>query len=168
LGPTMLADGKHPLGEYDDVFSGLTDMSNRLQALDSNRLDILARGAAHLTSHLDQLNAHRLSSPSTEHEEKVSELHAIITHWDRVAQSLPLLVARLVSLKEIHEDNATVLSRINSLERVVSEMTGRLKTNAKTLELASKSLTNNAETMQRNMEMIQERLATLEGGMDPE
>lgn len=50
---------------------------------------------------------------SSAHEEKVNKLFAIMSRWDSSAQQLPSVVARLQSLREMHEESADATLRLS-------------------------------------------------------
>ncbi len=47
----------------------------------------------------------------------MEQLYGMMTRWDAAAQSLPVVVARLQSLKEVHEESAGVIVRLQSVEK---------------------------------------------------
>jgi hypothetical protein len=47
---------------------------------------------------------------------QVSDLYAALLRWDSVAQALPTVVRRLQSLAALHEESASALGRLATLE----------------------------------------------------
>jgi hypothetical protein len=52
---------------------------------------------------------------------QVSELYAALLRWDQVATALPAVIRRLRSLAALHDESATALRRLATLEQLVTQ-----------------------------------------------
>merc|ERR1712115_444819 len=91
-------------------------------------------------------------------EEKIKKMFDMMTRWDQAALQLPTIVSRLRSVKNLHEESANVVQKVNRLETQNKLIQKSLESNKNMLQNVEKSLSKNAETMQKNMQLIQERL----------
>mmetsp|Transcript_25060 Transcript_25060/g.39837 ORF Transcript_25060/g.39837 Transcript_25060/m.39837 type:complete len:92 (-) Transcript_25060:440-715(-) len=82
----------------------------------------------------------------------------MMTRWDQAALQLPTIVSRLRSVKNLHEESANIVQKVNRLETQNQLIQKSLESNQNILNNVTKSLQENATTMQNNMRLIQERL----------
>merc|ERR1719461_2391945 len=98
-------------------------------------------------------------------EEKIKKMFDMMTRWDQAALQLPTIVSRLRSVKNLHEESANVVQKVNRLETQNKLIQQSLESNKNILQNVQQSLSKNATTMQKNMESIMERLNKIESKM---
>jgi len=79
-----------------------------------------------------------------------------------LSEELPLVVGRLLSLKEIHERGATALNTISTLKDDQNDLKELLDLNATSLEKLEENMRQNQKTILQNFQTIQERMTKLE------
>lgn len=149
---------------HPDMQSSLSSLHQKLSLLDPSQLDKLQARIASLQSDLKDLEEEKRKAavPSSEHESRVASLYATVSRWDATAQQLPAVVARLQSLRELHEESADAVLRLQAVERQSAGVDELLKEDKQLLQDASESLASNMETMQANMTHLEQRFAALE------
>eukprot|EP00484_Ammonia_sp_Unknown_P001157 CAMPEP_0197022370 /NCGR_PEP_ID=MMETSP1384-20130603/3285_1 /TAXON_ID=29189 /ORGANISM="Ammonia sp." /LENGTH=386 /DNA_ID=CAMNT_0042450407 /DNA_START=31 /DNA_END=1191 /DNA_ORIENTATION=- len=146
-----------------DMTRSVEYLSSVLSLLsDDMKLDGLVRRAQVLRKKLQEIQAKghaaiELQITKTK-EEKINKLFDMMTRWDQAALQLPTIVSRLRSVKNLHEESANIVQKVNRLETQNQLIQKSLESNQNILNNVTKSLQENATTMQNNMRLIQERL----------
>eukprot|EP00823_Brevimastigomonas_motovehiculus_P002146 TRINITY_DN1364_c0_g1_i1.p1 TRINITY_DN1364_c0_g1~~TRINITY_DN1364_c0_g1_i1.p1 ORF type:complete len:502 (+),score=221.81 TRINITY_DN1364_c0_g1_i1:114-1619(+) len=169
---------------FPDVYTGLSQLTKRVDLLDNNKLDHLSRRIRSVLMEFELLenvknknqfssasssssssSSSSLSSSSTSTsvgvDEKVERLYQMMTRWDQCAQQLPLVISRLQSLRELHEESAQSVSRLSAVEKQMDTTQALLEHDKSTLEQVSKSLSTNLTTMSSNMDSLDSRMKLL-------
>lgn len=160
------------IGTPGDAAPGFPDISTALRMLNrkiellcnESHMDATLRRAKALSAELMALEQQRAKAVgrASPHEAKVNELYNMMHRWDKAAQMLPTVVARLQSLREVHEEAASVLSRLAQLEQQHDALERILKQDTEALQKLSESVAANAATMQKNLTALEQRFAALE------
>mmetsp|Transcript_38299 Transcript_38299/g.33855 ORF Transcript_38299/g.33855 Transcript_38299/m.33855 type:complete len:403 (+) Transcript_38299:21-1229(+) len=146
-----------------DMTRSIEYLSSVLSLLsDGDKLQQLVRRAQVLRKKLQEIQAKghaaiELQITKTK-EEKINKLFDMMTRWDQAALQLPTVVNRLRSIKNLHEESANIVQKVNRLETQNKMISKSLESNQQILQNVTKSLSENALTMQNNMKSIQERL----------
>eukprot|EP01084_Bolivina_argentea_P066786 121764_1 len=153
-----------------DMTQSIEYLSSILELLsDDMKLDGLVRRASVLRKKLQEIQAKghaaiELQITKTK-EEKINKLFDMMTRWDQSALQLPKVVARLRSIKNLHEESANVVHKVNRLEVQNKLIESSLQSNMNILKNVQTSLSQNAQTMQNNMKLIEERLGAIQQNM---
>ena len=78
------------------------------------------------------------------------------------ALSLPALIARLRTLRAVHEEAAGVVRDVRELSQTHERTSAALKAQEAALQAASQSLRDNVATMAANLSALDARLQALE------
>lgn len=146
-----------------DMTRSIEYLSSVLSLLsDDNKLESLVRRAQVLRKKLQEIQAKghaaiELQITKTK-EEKINKLFDMMTRWDQAALQLPTIVNRLRSIKNLHEESANIVQKVNRLQTQNKLISQSLQSNKNILDKVSKSLADNASTMANNMQLIQSRL----------
>eukprot|EP01084_Bolivina_argentea_P306374 529419_1 len=146
-----------------DMTRSIEYLSSILSLLsDDMKLEGLVRRAQVLRKKLQEIQAKghaaiELQITKTK-EEKINKLFDMMTRWDQAALQLPTIVQRLRSIKNLHEESANVIEKVNKLEVQNKLIQQSLTSNKSILNNVQKSLAENASVMSKNMKLIQERL----------
>merc|ERR1719414_1236211 len=153
-----------------DMTRSIEYLSNVLSLLsDDMKLDALVRRAQVLKKKLQDIQtrgheANELQITKTK-EEKISKLFDMMTRWDAAALQLPTVVDRLRSVKNVHEESANIVQKVNNLETQNKLIADQLASNQKLLTNVQASLAQNASLMSKNMKTIQDRLQRVQESM---
>merc|ERR1712241_216840 len=143
-----------------DMTRSIEYLSSVLALLsDDMKLEALVRKAKNLKQQLAAIqqrghDAIEMQITKTK-EEKINKLFEMMTRWDEAALQLPTIVDRLRSVKNLHEESANIVQKVNRLETQNKLIQQSLQSNKNMLQNVEKSLSKNAETMQKNMQLIQ-------------
>merc|ERR1712154_654906 len=151
------------MGTIGDMTRSIEYLSSILELLsDDMKLEQLVRRAQVLRKKLQEIQAKghaaiELQITKTK-EEKINKLFDMMTRWDQSALQLPTIVSRLRSVKNLHEESANVVQKVNRLDTQNKMIQQALESNKNMLENVQSSLSQNAATMTKNMESITARL----------
>jgi chromosome segregation ATPase len=149
---------------FSDVYTAINSIRRRMELLDQSKLDQVYRRVRTLMSELDLLESQkaRLQGPdATKQDEKINQLFDMMTKWDEAAQLLPSVIARLQSLRDVHEESAQAVLRMQDLEAQQAQMRTLLQQDHDALQAASQSLASNMKTMTENVRKLHERVEAL-------
>merc|ERR1712228_995812 len=153
-----------------DMTRSVEYLSSVLELLsDDMKLDQLVRRAQVLRKKLQEIQskghgAIELQITKTK-DEKIKKMFEMMTRWDAAAMQLPTLVKRLRSVKNLHEESANVVQKVNRLETQNKLIQQSLQSNKNILQNVQQSLFQNAQTMNKNMQLIQERLNKIQDNL---
>merc|ERR1711933_110867 len=153
-----------------DMTRSVEYLSSVLELLsDDMKLEQLVRRAHDLRKKLQEIQskghgAIELQITKTK-EEKIKKMFEMMTRWDAAAMQLPTIVQRLRSVKNLHEESANVVQKVNRLETQNKLIQQSLESNKNMLQNVQQSLAQNAATMSKNMESITERLNKMQAAM---
>merc|ERR1712176_440615 len=153
-----------------DMTRSVEYLSSVLELLsDDTKLEQLVRRAHDLRKKLQEIQskghgAIELQITKTK-EEKIKKMFDMMTRWDQAALQLPTIVSRLRSVKNLHEESANVVQKVNRLETQNKLIQKSLESNKNMLQNVQSSLSQNAATMTKNMESTTERSNKLQAKM---
>jgi septation ring formation regulator EzrA len=130
--------------ELDNV----EDRKKRIQLLTSSSTNSVSASAGQNISNIANISA-----------AKIDQLFDSLTKWDKTGDQLPAVIARLQSLKDLHEQTALAVTRLHAVHELQSSVDVVLKEDQKAIKKLG-------ESMQENANMIQANVATLESRMD--
>jgi len=154
-------------GSFPDIWTGLNEVERKLSTLDTQKLDATQRRVKGLMTEITELEVleNRLSlnkSPlSAGHLAKIDGIWNVISRWDSSAQQLPNVIGRLQSLKDLHEESAAVVGRLQALEHQQDLIDRTLNFDKESLSKFSATFAANAKVMQENIALIESRIAKL-------
>jgi len=82
----------------------------------------------------------------------------MMSKWDTVATSIPTLVDRLQSVRDLHEEGASAIVRIQSVEKQIESVSQLMQQNKSALSKLSESFGTNVKTMQTNVSALETRI----------
>jgi len=153
-----------------DMTRSIEYLSSVLALLsDDLKLDALVRRAQVLRKKLQEIqsrghDAIELQITKTK-EEKINKLFDMMTRWDAAALQLPTVVDRLRSVKNVHEESANIVQKVNNLETQNKLIADQLSANRDLLGNVQASLAQNANLMAKNMKTIQDRMDRVQESM---
>eukprot|EP00741_Cyanophora_paradoxa_P003552 tig00000093_g3450.t1 len=140
------------------------EVRRRLALLDPARLDAIQRKLQALGPQLELLAKQKalLGSAAGPSEKKVGELYGALERWDAVSQQLPALVARLHSLRALHESAAHFKATLAALEAEQAGASDALRSQAALLVRLERGLAENAAAASANFAALEARVAALQ------
>jgi len=173
---------------FHDIGSGLSILQSKLDLLDPRKLDSLSLRIKTLSEEMERLELERkkqrqsaektgTSSTSTSTStsttpmtgvpiDKIESLWNLMSKWDGVGASIPLVVKRLQSLRNLHEQSIDSLEKLNTVEEGYTAAQLLLSQDQSALEKVLSSLTSNVSVLDSNINQIQNRLQVLQDKLD--
>jgi len=154
---------------FPDVQTGLRVVSKKVELIDDAKLDAVSKRVKALRIELEALESQRAAlkgAKASPHEDKVSQLYAMMSRWDKAAQVVPTVITRLQTLREIHEECATLVVRVQNVEKQQEAVDRLLKEDRAALDRLTESLATNAKLMQANVSTLDSRFTELAKRMD--
>jgi len=144
----------------------LARLERRVALLDTVTLDAIRVKAGTLKTDLEAAaKANRGGSTSDarilEAAQRLDELNTKAQRIDSIASDIPALVLRLKTLEAVHSAAATFTQRLQEMEAGVKALGDDLRTNGEALTLMRSGLKDNLDVMQRNIEKVDARIASL-------
>jgi protein-disulfide isomerase len=117
----------------------------RLELLEKAKIDAVQRRVKALLIDFESLLAARARAETgaadvkaaNGHEQRVRDLHAALLRWDSAAQQLPVVIARLQSLAALHEESASAVSRLATIEKQINDAEQLLATDTQLIAQVS-------------------------------
>ncbi|KAM4701212.1 dynactin subunit 2 [Discoglossus pictus] len=145
--------------------SSLMDTVEILQAK-VNMLDVasLDQVEARLQSVLGKMNEiakNKAAIEDADTESKVHQLYDIVQKWDSMSNTLPQVVQRLVTLKQLHEQAMQFGQLLTHLDTTQQMIANSLKDNTAALAMVQKAMKENLATVEDNFSSIDSRIKKL-------
>ncbi|XP_075708103.1 dynactin subunit 2 isoform X2 [Rhinoderma darwinii] len=145
--------------------SNLMDTVEILQAK-VNMLDVasLDQVEARLQSVLGKMNEiakHKAAVEDADTESKVHQLYDIVQKWDSMSGTVPHVVQRLVTLKQLHEQAMQFGQLLTHLDTTQQIITNSLKDNTTSLAMVQKAMKENLATVEDNFATFDSRIKKL-------
>ncbi|KAG9491585.1 dynactin subunit 2 [Eleutherodactylus coqui] len=145
--------------------SNLMDTVEILQAK-VNMLDVasLDQVEARLQSVLGKMNEiakHKAAIEDADTESKVHQLYDTVQKWDSMSGTLPQVVQRLVTLKQLHEQAMQFGQLLTHLDTTQQMISNSLKDNTTALAMVQKAMKENLGTVEDNFASVDSRIKKL-------
>mmetsp|Transcript_45573 Transcript_45573/g.89679 ORF Transcript_45573/g.89679 Transcript_45573/m.89679 type:complete len:384 (-) Transcript_45573:243-1394(-) len=146
---------------FPDIVSGITFLQKSLSAVkDPNKLDPILRRMKTLAGELETLQEQKKvlqGAKVTEYEEKVRNLYEVLPAWDTAAHQLPLILARLQTLKEMSDVGSSAGASLSTLEQDGNKVDASLKEAQAALDQVSDSLKSSIQEMQGHVDTLEKK-----------
>ncbi|XP_072307814.1 dynactin subunit 2 isoform X2 [Eucyclogobius newberryi] len=127
----------------------------RVSALDSATLDQVEARLQSVLGKMNEIAKHKAAIEDAETQNKVTQLYDLVQKWDAVSTSVPQVVQRLVSVKELHEQAMQFGQLLTHLDTTQQMINHTLKDN-------NSLLTQVQQTMKENLAAIDENFAAID------
>ncbi|XP_019716641.1 dynactin subunit 2 isoform X2 [Hippocampus comes] len=155
------SDKKGPLSAGMQGVS-LTDtlelLQARVSALDSTTLDQVEARLQSVLGKMNEIAKHKTAIEDADTQNKLSKLYDAVQKWEAMSTSVPEVVQRLVTVKELHEQAMQFGQLLTHLDTTQQMINNSLKDN-------NTLLTQVQQTMKENLVAIEENFATLDQRM---
>ncbi|KAF8796366.1 dynactin subunit 2-like [Argiope bruennichi] len=152
---TSNTDGK-------SVNAAINLLSSKLNLLEPSYLDQVESRFAVLHQCMQQVSEKKHQIEDAEKQNKIAELYELAKKVDDLSTSLPQVVERLVSLKDLHEQALQFSKALTQLDTTQQQITSALKNNEKLLKEVQGTFLKNSEMIETNIANINSRVAALQ------
>ncbi|KAF4010429.1 hypothetical protein G4228_001766 [Cervus hanglu yarkandensis] len=133
----------------------------KVGALDLAVLDQVEARLQSVLGKVNEIAKHKASVEDADTQSKVHQLYETTRRWSPVATSLPELVQRLVSIKQLHEQAMQFGQLLTHLDTTQQMIACSLKDNAALLTQVQTTMRENLSTIEGNFASIDERMKKL-------
>ncbi|XP_061543078.1 dynactin subunit 2 [Phycodurus eques] len=130
----------------------------RVSALDSATLDQVEARLQSVLGKMNEIAKHKTAIEDADTQNKLSQLYDAVQKWEATSTSVPQVVQRLVTVKELHEQAMQFGQLLTHLDTTQQMINNSLKDN-------NTLLTQVQQTMKENLVAIEENFATLDQRM---
>ncbi|KAF3826085.1 hypothetical protein GH733_006199 [Mirounga leonina] len=110
---------------------------------------------------VNEIAKHKASVEDADTQSKVHQLYETIQRWSPVASTLPELVQRLVTIKQLHEQAMQFGQLLTHLDTTQQMIASSLKDNTTLLTQVQTTMRENLSTVEGNFANIDERMKKL-------
>uniref|UniRef100_A0AC11DEG9 Dynactin subunit 2 n=1 Tax=Ovis aries TaxID=9940 RepID=A0AC11DEG9_SHEEP len=133
----------------------------KVGALDLAVLDQVEARLQSVLGKVNEIAKHKASVEDADTQSKVHQLYETIQRWSPIATSLPELVQRLVTIKQLHEQAMQFGQLLTHLDTTQQMIACSLKDNATLLTQVQTTMRGNLSTIEGNFANIDERMKKL-------
>lgn len=145
--------------------SNLMDTVEILQAkvnlLDVASLDQVEARLQSVLGKMNEIAKHKAAIEDADTESKVHQLYDIVQKWDSMSGTLPQVVQRLVTLKQLHQQAMQFGQLLTHLDTTQQMISNSLKDNTTSLAIVQKAMKENLATVEDNFATIDSRIKKL-------
>jgi len=149
---------------FTDLQTAITQLQKKFAALDNSKIDTISRRVHVVMGDVDAMLTKKteLEGVKGHHDDhvdqKVSELYEMCHRWTSTAAALPGVLARLQSLKALHQKSASFSQRLAALEAQQEELTKLIEATNTAVQEMGGSLKENIGAMQDNMKSLETKI----------
>ncbi|KAL0611846.1 Dynactin subunit 2 [Plecturocebus cupreus] len=133
----------------------------KVSALDLAVLDQVEARLQSVLGKVNEIAKHKTSVEDADTQSKVHQLYETIQRWSPIASTLPELVQRLVTIKQLHEQAMQFGQLLTHLDTTQQMIANSLKDNTTLLTQVQTTMRENLATVEGNFASIDERMKKL-------
>lgn len=133
----------------------------KVSALDLAVLDQVEARLQSVLGKVNEIAKHKGPVGDADTQSKVHQLYETIQRWSSVASTLPELVQRLVTIKQLHEQAMQFGQLLTHLDTTQQMIASSLKDNAALLTQVQTTMRENLATVEGNFASVDERIKKL-------
>uniref|UniRef100_A0A8C0LLA5 Dynactin subunit 2 n=1 Tax=Canis lupus dingo TaxID=286419 RepID=A0A8C0LLA5_CANLU len=133
----------------------------KVNALDLAVLDQVEARLQSVLGKVNEIAKHKASVEDADTQSKVHQLYETIQRWSPIASTLPELVQRLVTIKQLHEQAMQFGQLLTHLDTTQQMIASSLKDNTALLTQVQTTMRENLSTIEGNFANIDERMKQL-------
>jgi len=144
-----------------NVTSAVSVLSSKLCLLEPNHLDHIEGRLAALLQKLNTVSEKKTALEDAEKNNKIAELYDMVSANQPMAAALPDVVERLESLQALHDQALNFNKVLVQLDSFQQKLESNLSGNQKILEETKVKFAENITNIQKNFQMMDQRLSKL-------
>ena len=144
-----------------NVTNAVSVLSSKLCLLEPNHLDHIEGRLAALLQKLNTVSEKKTALEDAEKNNKIAELYDMVSANQPMAAALPDVVERLESLQALHDQALNFNKVLVQLDSFQQKLESNLSGNQKILEETKVKFAENITNIQKNFQMMDQRLSKL-------
>ncbi|CAL4063134.1 unnamed protein product [Meganyctiphanes norvegica] len=146
---------------HKSVLGAIQVLSSRLSLLEPSHLDHIEGRLHSVHTRMNSISEKKQAIDDADKQSKVSELYELVKKSETLCSALPEVVDRLVSLEDLHEQAMQFSRSVKQLDSAQSQLTNALQSNADLVSAVQEKFTANLQTIQTNVESLDNRINKL-------
>ncbi|KAL5006481.1 hypothetical protein ScPMuIL_015287 [Solemya velum] len=143
------------------LLGAVSVMNSKLSLLDPGNLDQVEARLQNVLHKLGQISDKKPSEEDEEKQNKISELYNMVKKWESIAESVPQVVDRLVSLKELHEQALQFSQALSALDSAQQEISTSIMSHGEMVKQLQVTFKENTDALKSNCESIDSRIKNI-------
>ncbi|XP_053564165.1 dynactin subunit 2 [Bombina bombina] len=157
-------DSQNPLTvglQGSNLMDTVEILQGKVNMLDVASLDQVEARLQSVLGKMNEIAKHKAAIEDADTESKVHQLYDIVQKWDSMSSTLPQVVQRLVTLKQLHEQAMQFGQLLTHLDITQQMISTSLKENTAGLAMVQKAMKENLATVEDNFSSIDSRIKKL-------
>jgi len=146
---------------HKSVLGAVQVLSSRLSLLEPAHLDHIEGRLHSVHTRMNSIAEKKQAIDDADKQSKVTELYELVKKSETLCSALPEVVDRLVSLEDLHEQAMQFSRSIKQLDSAQSQLTNALQSNTDLVSAVQDKFTANLQTIQTNVESLDNRINKL-------
>ncbi|XP_077458089.1 dynactin subunit 2 [Stigmatopora argus] len=130
----------------------------RVSALDSATLDQVEARLQSVLGKMNEIAKHKTAIEDADTQSKLSQLYDTVKKWEAMSSSVPQVVQRLTTVKEMHEQAMQFGQLLTHLDTTQQMINNSLKDNNTLLTLVQQTMKENLGTIEENFAALDQRM----------
>nr|XP_061814401.1 dynactin subunit 2-like isoform X1 [Nerophis lumbriciformis] len=130
----------------------------RVSALDSATLDQVEARLQSVLGKMNEIAKHKTAIEDADTQSKLSQLYDTVKKWEAMSTSVPQVVQRLTTVKEMHEQAMQFGQLLTHLDTTQQMINNSLKDNTTLLTLVQQTMKENLATIEENFAALDQRM----------
>ncbi|XP_059171561.1 dynactin subunit 2-like [Physella acuta] len=149
--------------ENKSLIGAVATLNSKLSLLDATNTETVEARLNAVLQKMQLIAEKKEKEPQADpdKQKKISELYDIVKKWEATAETLPQVVDRLVSLKDLHEQALQFSQALSFLDTAQQELKASITAHSDMQKQLGSSLAENNKIVQQNIESISKRLDAL-------
>ncbi|XP_050770676.1 dynactin subunit 2-like [Gymnogyps californianus] len=158
-------ESQHPLSvglKGTSLMETLQLVQAKVNVLDVAVLDQVEARLQSVLAKVNEIAKHKATVQDADTQSKIHQIYETMQRWDPVASTLPDVVQRLVTLRDLHEQATQFGQVLVHLDTTQQEAAGALKDNSVLLAELQKTMKENLAIVEENSAEIDARIKRLQ------
>ncbi|XP_050770680.1 dynactin subunit 2-like [Gymnogyps californianus] len=158
-------ESQHPLSvglKGTSLMETLQLVQAKVNVLDVAVLDQVEARLQSVLAKVNEIAKHKATVQDADTQSKIHQIYETMQRWDPVASTLPDVVQRLVTLRDLHEQATQFGQVLVHLDTTQQEAAGALKDNSVLLAELQKTMKENLAIVEENFAEIDARIKRLQ------
>lgn len=143
------------------LFETINVMSSKVCQLDPTHLEHIDARLHSIISKLTQISERKVQIDDLEKQNKISELYDLVNKSSDIRSSIPNLLSRLETLKDLHVEALQFSGAISYLDNLQQRLLESIETNEKDLTDLKNSFDKNSESIKSLLADFDKRIQAL-------
>ncbi|CAF3387854.1 unnamed protein product [Rotaria sp. Silwood1] len=146
--------------ESKSLLSSLEQLTTRINLLDGTNVDHIDMKLANVLSRLNAINDKKTLVDEQDKQSKAVELFDMMSRWESMAASLPIIQQRLIALNELYQQAFQFSTALSHYEAEQQALKTSLDANDHLLKQLKTTFESNLVSLQSQLNNIDQKLVT--------